>query len=121
MLARAAHGHAAVGGGGLAVADIRIVPVGGADTGMRAVVARAYRVAQESGLRHELTPTATVVEGEVGAILATARRMHEAALASGVDRVVTTLTLDERRDAPVSMGRMVATVMEEISRELTPS
>ena len=102
------------------MADVRIVPVGGADSGMRSVVARAYRVAQASGLRHELTPTATVLEGEVGTIVETARRMHEAALATGVDRVVTTLTLDERRDAPVSMGRMVASVMEEMARELTP-
>ncbi len=105
----------------MAVADVRVVPVGGSDSCMRSVVARAYRAAQKSGLRHELTPTATVLEGEVAAILDTARRMHEAALAGGVERVVTTLTLDERRDAPVSMGRMVASVMEEIARELSPA
>ena len=104
----------------MAVLDVRIVPVDVGAGGMRAVVARAYRVAQTSGLRHELTPTATILEGELGALLDTARRMHEAAMGGGVERVVTTLTLDERRDAPVSMGHMVASVMEEMARELVP-
>jgi uncharacterized protein (TIGR00106 family) len=104
----------------VAVADVRVVPVGGDGASMAAVVARAYRVAQKSGLRHELTPTATVLEGETAALLDTARRMHEAALAGGATRVVTSVTVDERRDAPVSMGRMVASVMADLARELTP-
>ncbi len=105
----------------MAVMDVRIVPVGGEGGGMRVLVARAYRVAQASGLRHELTPTATVLEGEVGALLETARRMHAAVLDAGAERVVTSIHLDERPDAPVSMGRLVASVMEEIARELAPA
>lgn len=104
----------------MAVMDVRIVPVGRERSGMSDVVSRAYKVAQESGLRHELTPTATVLEGEIGPLLDTARRMHEAALGAGAQRVLTTVTLDDRRDAPASMGRMVASVMEEVSRELSP-
>jgi len=104
----------------MAVADVRVVPIGREGTRMGDVVARAYRVAQTSGLRHELTPTATVLEGEPGDLLEVARRMHEAVMEGGAGRVVTTVTLDERRDAPTSMGRMVASVMEELARELTP-
>jgi uncharacterized protein (TIGR00106 family) len=102
----------------MAVADVRIVPVGHPSTSFSQAVAQAYRVAKASGLRHELTPTATVLEGDLGRILETARRMHEACLGAYAQRVVTTITVDDRRDAPTAMGHMVASVMEEISREL---
>lgn len=107
----------------IAVCDVRIVPVGSASSSITAVVARAYRVAQESGLRHELTPTATVLEGQTAEVLDVVRRMHEACLGQGVERVVTTVTLDERRDQGPegnSLGHRVASVMQECSRELSP-
>lgn len=106
----------------IAVADVRVVPVGTGSVGTARLVARAYRVAQGSGLRHELTPTATVLEGDAADLLDVARRMHAACLGQGVERVVTSITLDERtdRDADASLGHRVASVMEELSRELSP-
>lgn len=108
----------------IAVVDVRVVPVGTGSTKTARLVARAYRVARESGLRHELTPTATVLEGDAGDLLDVALRMHAACLGQGVERVVTSITLDERTDRETdgpSLGHRVASVMEELSRELSPA
>jgi uncharacterized protein YqgV (UPF0045/DUF77 family) len=45
----------------------------------------------------------TNIEGDVQAILDLTRRVHEACLAQGAVRVVTTLKIDDRRDKPLSI------------------
>ena len=108
----------------IAVCDVRILPVGTGSTSMAPLVARAYEVARKSGLRHELTATATILEGPMEELLQVVGRMHGACLTGEVQRVVTSITLDERRDLgpeTVTLGRRVSAVMEECSRELSPA
>ena len=62
-------------------------------------VAKALEVVKASGLKYELTPMATVVEGTTEEILKLVGDMHRAVLEDAV-RVVTSLKIDERRDRP---------------------
>lgn len=96
------------------VVEIKVVPMGTVVPSISSYVRDCYQLArQDATVRAEITPTATVVEGELDHVLALAREMHRLPFARGVDRVLTTITIDERTDADQGMGEMVAAVTEE--------
>ncbi|NPV09555.1 MAG: thiamine-binding protein [Anaerolineae bacterium] len=69
------------------------------------VVDRAIEAIRASGLRYEVTPMETVVEGELDELLDVARRAHRAALEAGARSVQTHIKLAERgggRDVSVA-------------------
>ncbi len=99
----------------MAVMQIEILPLGTGTPSVSSYVAQAMKVVQESGLPHQLTPMATVVEGEVDELLDLARRIHEVPFEAGAQRVVTIITIDDRRDKPLSMQGKVRSVEEKLS------
>ena len=60
------------------------------------VVDRAIEEIDRSGLRYEVCPMETVVEGELEALLEVAKRAHRACLEAGARSVITHLKLAER-------------------------
>ena len=93
----------------MAVAEISIVPLGTGSPSVSRYVAKALEVVRASGLKYELTPMATVVEGSVEEILKLVGDMHRAVLEDAV-RVVTSLRMDDRRDKPLTMEGKVRAV-----------
>jgi len=93
----------------MAVAEISIVPLGTGSPSVSKYVAKALEVVRASGLKYELTPMATVVEGSVEEILKLVGDMHRAVLEDAV-RVVTSLRMDDRRDKPLTMEGKVRAV-----------
>lgn len=61
------------------------------------VVDRAIAVIQQSGLRYEVGPLETTMEGELAQLLHVAQRAHEACFVEGVDRVVTFIKIGDAR------------------------
>lgn len=102
------------GGATMVVAEISVVPLGTGSASVSRYVADSIRVLQESGLKYEVTAMGTIVEGELDAVLAAARRMHLAPFAAGVKRVVTTIKIDERRDKELSIQGKVAAVARQM-------
>jgi uncharacterized protein (TIGR00106 family) len=98
----------------MAVMQISVVPVGTGSTSLSAWVAEAMRVVQASGLPHQLTPMATVVEGELAELLRVAQRVHEALFEQGAQRVVTHIEIDDRRDKPATMESKLASVRAKL-------
>jgi uncharacterized protein (TIGR00106 family) len=98
----------------MALLEISIVPVGTEQTSYSSVVADACREAQRNGIPYQITPTATVMEGDVAALMDVAKKMHESAFQVGTQRVVTNLVIDERRDKPQSLAEAVSGVKEEL-------
>jgi len=89
----------------MAIIDISVVPVGTQSPSVSRYVAGAVRILKnEPGIKYELTPMNTIVEGELGKLMSLAQRMHESAFDAGVMRVVTTIRIDDRRDKPLSMS-----------------
>ncbi|RKY64694.1 MAG: thiamine-binding protein [Candidatus Latescibacterota bacterium] len=93
----------------MAIAEISIVPLGTGSPSVSKYVAKALEVVRASGLKYELTPMATVVEGSVEEILKLVGDMHRAVLEDAV-RVVTSLRMDDRRDKPLTMEGKVRAV-----------
>ena len=96
------------------IAQLTVVPLGTRTTSLSDHVAAVEKAIEGTGIKHLLTPMATVLEGDIGAIMAAVMAAHEAAFAAGAGRVSTTLTLDDRRDKPTSMEHKVEVVKEKM-------
>jgi len=77
-------------------------------------VASSLRVLRESGLKYQLTPMATIVEGELDAVLSVAAKMHRSLFSDEVMRVSTTIKIDERRDKDLTMDGKVSAVQSKL-------
>lgn len=99
----------------MAIAEIKVIPVGTGSASFSSIVTECYRVAQETpGIRHQLTPTSTIVEGDLPQVLDVVRRMHDATFGQGCRRVITSVAIDDRRDRPSDMHRLVESVRQEL-------
>lgn len=99
------------------VAEVSIVPVGTKDTGVSRFVAAAIKalaqVAETQGLRYQVGPMGTAIEGDLDAVWQAVRAMQEAVIAEGAQRILTTLRIDDRRDKPENLERKVCAVAEQ--------
>lgn len=99
----------------MAIIDISVVPVGTPTPSVSRYVAGAVRILQsEPGINYELTAMGTIIEGDLERLLSLAGRMHQSAFEAGVERVVTTIKIDERRDKPLTIGGKVEAVKKKL-------
>ncbi|PTX59098.1 uncharacterized protein (TIGR00106 family) [Melghirimyces profundicolus] len=93
--------------------EISIVPVGGETPSFSETVKEACRVVEQNGLSYQVTPTATVVEGEIDQLMAVSSDIHRSTLQNGIRRVVTQITIDDRLDGPMELGTQVDKVKKQ--------
>ena len=101
----------------MALVEVSIVPVGTGTPSLGDYIAGAIRVLEKAGVSYEISPMGTLFEGDLKDVLSLARRMHEAAFRQGVQRVITTITIDDRRDKAVTMRSKVASVKRRLARK----
>ena len=93
------------------IAEISVVPIGTGTPGVSRYVAKAVDELRKLGLNPELTAMGTVFEAEdIAVILEALKKVHESVFAQGAVRVVTTLTIDERRDKEGSIKQKLRSV-----------
>jgi len=85
--------------------EINVVPVGTGDISVSHHVARALKVIKETkGIEYELTAMGTIVTAPTTeALLRLAGKIHQAVLEKDIQRLVTTIKIDERRDGEFSI------------------
>lgn len=98
----------------MAMMEISVVPLGTGSTSLSHYVAEVVRVLEQAGVEYEIGPMSTVVVGDVERLLALARKMHERPFEMGVQRVATTIRIDDRRDRPLSIQGKVRAVREKL-------
>lgn len=86
-----------------ATAEIQVIPIG-AGVSVRKEVKRAHELLRDSGLTAELHAYGTNVEGELDAIFAAVRRVHETLHAEGVVRLSTFVKIGTRTDKEPSLA-----------------
>ena len=100
----------------MAIVAVSITPIG-EGTSVGALVTEALRVLRaEPGVRFELGPMFTTLEGDLDEVFAVVRRMQEAVFAAGALRVSTVLKIDDRRDREAGMRDKVRSVEERLAR-----
>ncbi len=98
----------------MVVAGIKIVPLGTADPHVSEYIARCLDVLDRfPDLSYELTPNETVVQGKLERILQAVQEMHAVPFKMGVQRVVTTIVIDDRRDEEMTMDGKIRAVQEK--------
>lgn len=98
----------------MAIIEVSIVPVGTGDTGIANYVAEAVRVFKKSGIKFQITPMGTVLEGEISPLLNIIHKAHEACFSAGAKRVLTHIKIDDRRDKTQTADDKVRVVLEKL-------
>ena len=99
----------------MAIAEVSVVPIGTAKTGVSEYVAGAVSILKESGLKYKLTPMGTILEGDIKDVLDVIAKMHETPFNKKAERVYTTIKIDDRRDIKAEMDNKVKSVLEKLS------
>jgi len=75
-------------------------------------VAECLKIVKASGLRYELTPTCTIVEGDYDKVMAVVGDCHKK-VRSMSRRVLTIIRIDDREGDTDAMDRKVQSVVEK--------
>ncbi len=96
-------------------AELHIVALGTGSTSMSDHISEAVKAIERSGVKYQLTPMGTVIEvSSIDEAFGVIKDAHEALVKKGVKRVVTHLTIDDRRDSPKGMAEKVESVMSKL-------
>lgn len=98
----------------MALVQVSVVPIGTGNTSIGDFIADAVRVLDDAGVVYELSAMGTAFEASLKQGLTLAGRMHEAAFRRGAARVLTTVTIDDRRDKHVTLKSKAASVKRRL-------
>ena len=98
------------------LAEFSIVPIGtGSSVGDK--IAVVMKLVDASGLPYKINPMGTVVEGDWDAIMKLIKKCHNAVMKSG-DRVITAITIDDRKGKPNRIEEKVKSIERRIGKSL---
>ncbi len=92
---------------------ISLIPVGTNSASFSSSVTGAVKTIEDRGLKYQITPTETIIEGQLDELLEVAKEIHQNAMAS-TTRIITNITIDERRDKQVNMDEQVDIVTQSL-------
>lgn len=98
----------------MALMEISVVPIGTPTPSIGDYIAEVVRMLEQEGAKFKLTDMGTIIEGDVEEILALARKLHETPFTRGIQRVITTIEIDDRRDKKVNIEDKVKSVMARL-------
>ncbi len=64
-------------------------------------------------MKYQITPTETIIEGELDELMEVAKEIHEKAISS-TTRVITNITIDDRRDKEMNIEEQVDIVTQSL-------
>lgn len=96
------------------IAEFSVVPIGKGES-LSGYVAECVRIVQASGLKYQLTPMATILEGSYDDIMRVVSACHKKVMTMST-RTVTSVKIDERIGATADeMRRKVESVERKIN------
>lgn len=102
------------------VLEISIMPIGTDEASFSSYVSQACDVVKKHGLQYQVTPMSTMVEGSMDELLTLLKEVHNLPFNNGVDRVITNVTIDERRDKAMEMNNMVRAATQTANNDNPP-
>jgi len=99
------------------IMEISVVPLGSETLSLSEYVADSIKVLkQNKSVTYQLTSMGTIVEADtVEELFDAASAMHNAVFSDKIQRVVTTIKIDDRRDKRLSMDGKVKSVNQKLS------
>ena len=99
----------------MALMEISVVPLGTGEIGVGEYIADLISFLKKNDLPHTLTDMGTVLEGDIDRLLTVAKVPHELPFQRNVWRVVTHITIDDRRDKKVHLEDKIKAVTRRLS------
>lgn len=98
------------------IMEISVVPIGTKTPSISKYVASSEKVLVRSkSVKAQITAMGTIVESKsLGRLFSIAESMHKRALSAGAKRVLTSLTIDDRRDKRASIEGKVISVRKKL-------
>lgn len=96
------------------ILEISVIPLGTNTPSIGELVSESCKAVKGKQLEYKITPTSTIIEGELDDLLTVAKQMHSTPFKSGVNRVITSMKIDERIDKASHMEDMVEEVVDEM-------
>lgn len=91
----------------MALLEISVVPVGTGSESFQDDVDRAVAVIEQNGLKYQVTPTSTIVEGDIDKLFDVAQVIHLNEVKNNAKRVVMTMKIDDRTDKDMTLEGQV--------------
>jgi uncharacterized protein (TIGR00106 family) len=88
----------------MAIMEISVVPLGLGKPSVGDYIAAVVQYLENEKIPHELTDMGTLVHGQPATLLRVAAALHELPFQKGVQRVLTHIAIDDRRDKEVFLG-----------------
>ncbi|MBI5741488.1 MAG: MTH1187 family thiamine-binding protein [Nitrospirae bacterium] len=96
--------------------EFSIIPVG-KGPGIGDEVAKVLKLVEASKMPYKINPMGTVVEGNWDQVMKLIKRCHAAVLNNG-ERVVTTISIDDRKGKPDRIEEKVKSVEKRLGKTL---
>ncbi len=98
----------------MAIMEISVVPLGLGHPSLGDYIAAVVKYLETENLPHELTDMGTLVHGTPATLLRVAQALHEIPFQQGARRVMTHISIDDRRDKEVSLGDKKKSVLARL-------
>lgn len=98
----------------MALLEISVIPIGTDRPSMGDIISESCKEIRGKQLEYKITPTSTIIEGSLDELLDIAKSIHLSPFKLGVDRVITSIKLDERHDKTPHMDDMVEEVIDTL-------
>lgn len=95
------------------IAEISFVPIG-VGTSLSSYIAVVIKNIEKSGLKYQLTPMGTIVEGEWNEISKLIDYSHNLIFEMGIERIITNIKIDYRLDKKSSMQDKLDSVKKKM-------
>lgn len=99
--------------------NITVIPLGTASPSVGDYIADIEDLLNQRKINHALGDMGTVIQGTVDQLLTLAAELHEIPFNRGIRRVVTQITIDDRRDLERAIGDKRQAVYNRISEKRT--
>ncbi len=91
--------------------DFCLIPIG-TDVSLAPFIATCQRIIKKAGLKHELGPNGTAIEGEWDEVFSCVRECHKEVHKLGAPRIYTSLKINTRTDKTQSFAEKVQSVID---------
>ena len=102
----------------MALMQITIIPLGTATPSVGNHVVGVLELLEEKQVEYQLCDMGTVIQGTPVELLQLAAEIHEYPFSQGVERVVTNIVLDDRRDITRNIGEKKEAVLQRLKENL---
>lgn len=96
------------------IATVNIIPLGTATPSVGDYIADCIKVLHDAGASYDVNAMGTVIDGEMDELLSLIKEMHAVPFEKGVQRVITTISIDDRRDKKVTAREKLGSVMKRL-------